>query len=87
MMATGLYDDLTEEQVILLNLHVLYLIDLEFLWREYSAGLLSLADLVIEPRRLPYQDPNSIDNVAWNMLKDRFHPDFVAWMDANIVRP
>jgi len=85
MMQAGSYGSLTEDQVILLNLNALLLINLEYLWQEYTAGLLTLEDLAVEPRRLPYEDPNSIDNITWRFLKDRFNPDFVAWMDLNVV--
>ena len=87
MMQIGYHGRLTEEQVILPNLNALYLKKLEYLWQEYAAGLLTLEDLAVEPRRLPYEDPNSIDNITWSLLNDRFNPDFVAWMEENVVHP
>lgn len=80
----GTYGDRTEEQVLLLLADAVYFINLEYLWQEYDAGLLTEEDLVIDPRRAGMGDGES-RRLSWEFLKTRFNPNFIVWMEENIV--
>ena len=71
------WGELTEDELISLCMHAIYLIGLESLWQDYEAGLLNLDDLSVDACRAAYQDENLPARAQWEFLKERFHPGFV----------
>lgn len=56
----------------------------EYLWMEYDAGLLTIEELGIDGRKRLFGSWPGISE-RWPLMSDLYHPDFVRWMEENIL--
>ena len=77
----------SEEEILATAYQAISMINYEHLWQEYEAGLLTLKDLNIEPRIRAWANDSGGRRARWEILKPNFHPDFVIWMEENIIDP
>ena len=64
------------------------MINWEYLWSEYNAGLLDLSELAVESRRESWNSIPEALRTRWLQTYARFYrPEFIEWMDANIINP
>jgi len=78
-------ENLTGEQTYILNVFYNYtLTSWEYLWKEYVAGQLTVDDLGIDGKQRLFRTFPGL-SARWAIIGDLYHPDFVVWMDENIV--
>ena len=64
------------------------IINWEYLWSEYNAGLLDISELAVDGRREAWNAiPNELREI-WLQSYARFYdPNFIEWMEENIINP
>lgn len=64
------------------------IINWEYLWSEYNAGLLDLAELAVDARRRSWNSTPAELRERWlGVYPPFYNPEFIEWMDASIINP
>lgn len=77
------YDLNPEERVVLQSLYQYIFVEVEYLWKDYQAGLITYDDLGVEGRKNLFQDSQFRKDV-WDEGKGLYDPDYVKWADENL---
>lgn len=76
------------EMNYLMNNLEFQIINWEFLWSEYNAGLLDVTELAVDGRRESWHSIPDELKERWLQSYARFYqPEFIEWMEANIINP
>lgn len=80
---TDPYDLNAEEQVVLQSMYEWLFVMVEYLWKDYQAGLITYEDLGVAERQRRWNQ-YSFTRDIWEESKKLNDPEFVRWADENL---